>query len=163
MLRRFVATTFSCLPFALVFVTGCTLPKPLSPQEVENLTTCATGDLDVIKKNLLLAGWSIEREDADALQTDFKPIDGYRGVSYASNSSERIAVVRLNDHASRFVVRQRAEGYETVTTGERKDSRGRTVSTSSQVVDTKSESEEAYYDTDRARYLERRQKICGAY
>lgn len=163
MFSRFFAVTFPSLSLALVFVTGCSLPKPLSPQEVQQLTTCSTGDLGAIKKNLVLAGWAIEKEDGNILETDFKPVDRSSGYQRASNDSERISVVRLDEHTVRFVVRQRSEGYENVTTGEQKDARGRTVGTTSQVVNTHSESEESYYDWDRVRFAERRRKVCGDY
>lgn len=146
------------IAFAFLFL-GCHLPTPLPPQQVEQLTTCRTGDLSAIKKNLVLAGWSIAKEDGDLLETDFKQTDSYRTASIA----ERIAVVRLDDARARFVVRLRYDGHDRVTTGEVQDERGKTVATSSQVVDTRSDSDETYDDSGLDVYAARRQKVCGAY
>lgn len=150
---------FAAACLALAMTAACRLPAPLPPEEVSNLTTCRTGDLGVIKKNLVLGGWSVERDDAETLETGFKQVGGVGTAAHY----ERIAVVRLDDHTSRFSVRVRSTDVESVETSRVTDDKGNVVSSQGQAVPTTAEQDEHYYDTSRAEYAERRQKVCGAY
>ena len=98
---------------------------PMPDTQVADLTTCNTGDIATIKKNLVLAGYSVKNADGDTLETEFKQVDGYG----THKELEKITVVKVDGSKAKFRVRVREEGVQKVETGRVQDSQGRTVAT----------------------------------
>jgi hypothetical protein len=130
---------------------------PMPDDQVASLTTCNTGDLASIKKNLMLAGYSVKNADGDTLETEFKQVEGYG----TSKELEKITVVKLDSSKAKFRVRVREEGVQKVETGRVQDSQGRTVATDSQLVGTQNETDEHYYKEAQPQYEKRKSTVCG--
>jgi hypothetical protein len=142
--------------------TGCSAffsggARTLMPEtQVADLTTCTSGDLASIKKNLVLAGYSVKSQDNDMIETEFKQVDGYG----TQKELEKIMVVKDGQKA-KFRVRVREEGVQKVETGRVQDSQGRTVATDSQLVSTQNEADEKYFNEARQQYEARKKNVCG--
>jgi hypothetical protein len=130
---------------------------PMPETQVADLTTCNTGDMASIKKNLVLAGYSVKNADGDTLETEFKQVDGYG----TQKELEKITVVKVDGAKAKFRVRVREEGMQKVETGRVQDSQGRTVATDSQLVGTQNETDEHYYNEARTQYEARKKNVCG--
>ena len=129
---------------------------PMPDTQVADLTTCNSGDLASIKKNLVLAGYSVKSQDSDTLETEFKQVEGYS----TQKELEKILVVKDGSKA-KFRVRVREEGVQKVETGRVQDSQGRTVATDSQLVGTQNETDEKYWNEGRQQYEARKKTVCG--
>ena len=148
---------------AAVALSGCSWMgafkrTPMQPQEVAQLTTCATGDMAQIKKNLLLAGYSVPRVDQETVETDFKQMGG----AGHAKAFVRITAVRIDDTTTKFKVRVKLESLDSVKTGELKDGNGRTIATDSSLVKNQNEEDEAYFVEGRNEYAQVRSEVCGA-
>lgn len=130
---------------------------PLPDAQISQLTTCKTGDLAKIKKNLVLAGYSVQRADGDLLETEYKQTDRLGD----SKSFEKISVVRVDETTAKFKVKVRVDRREKVQTGEVKDSMGRTVATGSTMEKTSDEDDTQYYEEARPQYEATRKMVCG--
>jgi hypothetical protein len=160
MVKRAFVGLFA-VPFALS-LSGCFMfagmkRTPMQPQAVQSLTTCGTGDMAAVKKNLMLAGYGIVRADDETIETDYKQTSsGYGGKEFL-----KVTAVRVDDKTVKFKVRVRSESQKTVQTGELKDSNGRTIATDSQVVNDQNEADEAYYQEFKQQYEQTHQDVCG--
>lgn len=154
---RWVALT--CLMTSSCFMWAGAARTPMPETEVKSLTTCKTGDLAAIKKNLMLAGYSIRSADDETIETDFKQTAaGYgRGKEFL-----KITAVKVDDETTKFRVRVRTESLDQVTTGEVKDSAGRTVATDSTLVENKNESDEGYFVERKDEYNSTHKDVCGS-
>lgn len=132
--------------------------EPLATAEVEAVTTCKGSNIAKIKKNLMLAGYSIRNESADTLETEFKQVDG----AGTQASSERIMVVKVDDQNIRFRVRVKSEGMAKVETGRVTTTSGRTVATDSQLVHTQNETDEKYFKDTLPLHQKTQKDVCGA-
>ncbi|NOU33526.1 MAG: hypothetical protein HOO96_36990 [Polyangiaceae bacterium] len=153
------------LPLAMlvsVSATGCMglfgpARTPMPANEVAALTTCKTGDLSKIKKNLVLAGYGVTRSDGDIIETDFKQVTKFG----STKELEKISVVRVDENTTKFKVKVRVESKEEVESAKVKDGSGRTVATGTRLENTTDESETQYYQEGRPQYEEARKAVCG--
>lgn len=137
---------------------GMAARTPLPDAEVQELTTCETGDLSAIKKNLMLSGYSIENVDDETIVTDFKQTSTAYG---GGKEFLKIIAVKVDDARTKFKVRVRTESLDTMKTGELKDSSGRTIATDSTVVENKNEVDEAYFVEMKDQYAATKREVCG--
>ena len=146
-----------------ISVSGCFMfagmkRTPMQPDAVASLTTCGTGDMSSIKKNLMLAGYRVVSADDETIQTDFKQTAGYGG----SKEFLKVTAVRVDDKTVKFKVRVKSESMQTVQTGELKDSNGRTIATDSQVVNDQNEGDESYVLEMKDQYEATHKEVCGS-
>ncbi len=155
-----IIITGAVVAFSCVGCMSLLGPKrtPLADAQVAQLTTCKTGDLAQIKKNLVLAGYSVTRADGDIVETDYKQVSqGYGSMK----ELEKISVVKVDDSTTKFKVKIRMDGKEKVETGEIKDGNGRTIATNSRMENKSEESDEMYYEEARAQHEAKRKTVCG--
>lgn len=146
------ASTTGCFMF------GGSPQTPMPTNEVTSLTTCKTGDLAVIKKNLMLAGYSIQNADDETVVTDFKQTAAGYG-----NGKEflKITAVKVDDGTTKFKVRVKTESLDQVQTGEMKDGNGRTIATDSTLVQNQNEADEGYFVERKEQYTTTQKEVCG--
>ncbi len=149
--------------WALVtFGTGCAFmfakpQHPLAASEVSKLTVCSHGDLDKVRKSLMLAGYSIRSSTTDSIETEFKQTDGYGG----HKTSERINVVRIDGNTIKFNVRTRSDSLDKVETGRVTAANGRVVATDHQLVQNSNESDMNYLQETRVQHEATQKAVCG--
>ncbi len=131
---------------------------PLQTAELDAVTTCKNSSIGKIKKNLMLAGYSIRSESPDTLETEFKQVEGYG----TSTASERIMVVKVDDASIKFRVRVKSEGMQKVETGRVTTTSGQTVATDSQLVHTQNEADEEYYKESMVQHQKEQSMVCGS-
>lgn len=138
---------------------GMPAATPMAEADVTAVTTCKTGDLSTIKKNLMLAGYSIDNIDDESLETGFKQTAaaGYGG----GKEFLKIIAVKVDDETTKFKVRVRTESLDKMQTGEMKDSMGRTIATDSTVVENNNEVDQAYYVEAKDQYAMTQKEVCG--
>ncbi len=145
-------STTGCFMFA-----GMPASTPMAEADVTAVTTCKTGDLSTIKKNLMLAGYSIDNVDDESLETGFKQTAGGGG----GKEFLKIIAVKVDDETTKFKVRVRTESLDKMQTGEMKDSMGRTIATDSTVVENNNEVDQAYYVEAKDQYAITQKEVCG--
>jgi len=130
---------------------------PMNDTEIQDLTTCEVPSLELIRKNLMLAGYDVAPllPKDDTLQTSFKQVEGYG----SSKQFEKINVLKLDKNKIRFVVKLRTESIDKVETGSA--SIGTYKSTQSELVHNTQEADEKYYIEFREQYTARKQRVCG--
>ena len=139
-----------------MFLGGFGAPKtPLPPAEVATLTTCKTGDLVAIKKNLVLNGYSLRIASDDTLETSYKQTEG----GYGAKLSERISVVKIDPSTAKFHVRIRQEGMQKVETGRARA--GAYEATQHELVKTDDETDREDTVEDKAFAEKTRVAVCG--
>jgi hypothetical protein len=146
-------------PFALH---GCTtlFPQltPMPEPEKQALTTCKTGNLETIRKNLMLAGYDVTNFSKEAMATGYKQVDaGYN----SGKVFRKINVVSIDPKTARFVVKNRQENYREVSAGSTTYSGGYTAQ-HSQVVRDENEFDEKYYSEYRDQYVGLQTQVCGS-
>jgi hypothetical protein len=153
------------LALGIVLVLGGCLHL-LESSEVNRLTTCKNTDLKKIKKNLLLAGYEIKREDTESLTTDYKQVSGYG----TDKSLQRITVVKLDDKDYKFNVRvkdkrveRNDQQYSNNNYGNKKKS-GNTTNINinmNQPIETENDYDQQYYKEHVGAYEQTHQQVCG--
>ena len=91
------------------FISSCVSFDLMPEDEIRRLTHCNIS-LKQAKKNLILAGYGIDRADDDAIITDYKQIGQYRTGFHevsASRFLRRISVVKLESGKIKIVPRFR--------------------------------------------------------
>jgi len=141
-----------------MFGAGMGASTPMADADVAAVTTCKTGDLTAIKKNLMLAGYSIDNIDGETLETGFKQTSAAYG---GGKEFVKIIAVKVDDETTKFKVRVRTQSLDKMETGEMKDSMGRTIATDSTVVENKNESDQAYYVEAKDQYTATHKEVCG--
>lgn len=144
-------------------LTGCL--HLLESSEVNRLTTCKNTDLKAIKKNLLLAGYEIKRDDADSLTTDYKQTSGYS----QNRELRRVTIVKLDDKDFKFTIRLKSKRIETGGNSYSNNNYGNSKKSDStininmnQAVETENDSDQAYYKEHMGEYEQMKLEICGA-
>jgi hypothetical protein len=122
-----------------------------------------------IKKNLVLAGYTIVQDDAETIQTDYKQVSG----SGTRRDLQKINVVKIEDNLARFKVRVREDRIEPVKGSEERTSvvvgkNEKTAATAqsktetTNYVPTSNEGDETYYQENAADYQNTRREVCGS-
>ncbi len=147
---------------ASALVAGCL--HMLEGSEVNRLTTCKNTDLKAIKKNLLLAGYEIKREDTDNITTDYKQTSG----GGMDKTMRRITVVKLDDKAYKFNVRvkskrveQNNNNYSNDPYNKKKKSDTTININMSQPIETENDFDQDYYKEHVAQYEQTKSEVCG--
>lgn len=150
--------------------TSCVTYTPMSPSEVEQLTTCQAS-LDQVRRNLLLAGYGLDHVTDEEIITDFKQTHG--------RTWQRITVVKDSEDQVRFRIRKRTESIRELpsethtTTMTSTTSRGNLeemTEAQRQLRSATVRSETVYNDRDISYYQESRgdhartkYEVCGHY
>lgn len=146
---------------AVMLAAGCL--HMLESSEVNRLTTCQNTDLKKIKKNLLLAGYEVNKEDGDNLTTDFKQVSGYGG----DKTMRRITVIKLDDKTYKFNVRLKSKRIESNQNNYSSDPYNKKKSDTTininmnQPIETENDFDQDYYKERVAQYESMRQEVCG--
>ncbi len=151
----------------MIFVTGCITYTPMNFRDIEEVTTCKGKSIADIRKNLLLAGFSIKAQGDDFISTDFKQTGGYA----TDKELTRINVVKISDDQVKFKVVNRSDSLQSVpkystTTQTQTSSKvaPKTIESTtqeSQFITTSDEGDQTYYVELKGRYLQTKQEVCG--
>jgi hypothetical protein len=147
-------------------LTGCL--TPMGPSQVDQMTSCNHADMAKIKKNLVLAGYTIVHDDAETIQTDYKQVSG----SGTRRNLQKISVVKLEDSLARFKVRVREDRIEPVKGSEERTSvvigknekstaTAQSKTETTNYVPTSNEVDETYYEEHAAAYQNTKREVCG--
>ncbi len=149
--------------FLLFFLASCV--TPMSPSDVDEVTTCKGTTLADIRKNLLLEGFKIEQETSSDLITDFKQTD----IWHNDRQFLRITAVEVGEKTFKLKVRRkslrihRGDHYDMGMHGH--DRRSRASSTIvldfSRPIEVEDEDDQAYYQEHFDRHMQLRKQICG--
>ena len=137
----------------------------LESSEVSRLTTCSKTDLKAIKKNLLLAGYEIKRDDADSVTTDYKQTSGYG----TEKTLRRITVVKLDETSFKFNVRVKSKRVENTGNNYSNNNYGNNAKRSdtnininmSQPIETENDYDQDYYKEHVGQYEQTKSEVCG--
>ncbi len=134
---------------------------PMAQTDVDKLTTCSHGDMEKIRKNLLLAGYSVRSSTHETIETEFKQIDSTNPYS-RGKSLVRVSVVKVDGKTAKFHVRTRSESLDKIETGQAKDYRGNVIATDSQLVRNTDEGDMKFYNEQRTSHEGTHHEVCGS-
>ena len=138
---------------------------PMSPSDVEEVTTCKGTTLSNIRKNLLLDGFTIEQETTTDLVSDFKQTD----IWHNDRQFLRITAVEVGEKTFKLKVRRkslrvhRGDHYGMGMSGHDRSSRASStiVLDFSRPIEVEDEDDQVYYQEHYDRHMQLKNQICG--